>query len=113
MIVIIGFSYVVIINMTVIIFCHFSVIFKSKKKKKKERKSVNKAVYTPPQSRTGGQERYSIKYTHVLFGRGRNAKIARKSKMLRTNRPTNRPTNKASSRVACPRLNSQNSVQKD
>ena len=66
--------------------------------------NINKAVYTPPQSRTGGQERFSKKYTDVLFGRGRNAEIARKSKMWRTNRPTDRPTDTASSRVACPWL---------
>ena len=59
---------------------------------------INKAVYTPPQSRTGGQERFSKKYTDVLFGSGRNAEIARKSKMLRTDRPTDRPTDRQTDR---------------
>ena len=40
-IVIIGLSYEVIINMTVIVFCHFSVSYdKIIKKEEKERKSV-------------------------------------------------------------------------
>ena len=51
----------------------------------------NKAVYTPPQSRTGGQER--------------------KSEMLRDG-PTNRPTDTASSRVASPRLKNKNKKKK-
>ena len=47
-----------------------------------------------PKSRAGGQEWYSKKYTHVLFGRGKNAEIACNSKMLRTDRPTDRPTDR-------------------
>ena len=44
-IVIIGLSYEVIINMTIIVFCHFSVSYDKKiKKEEKERKSVKKVT---------------------------------------------------------------------
>ena len=52
----------------------------------------NKAVYTPPQSRTGGQEWDSKKTLPFCFG------------YEPTNRPTDRPTDTLRSRVASPRL---------
>ena len=62
------------------------------KRKRKEGKDKKK---TRPDTRQSSRGR---------LGRSSNAKTARNSKMLRTDRPTDLPTDMARCRVACPRL---------
>ena len=57
---------------------------------------MNKAVYTPPLLRMGGQERNGEKTLPFCFGH----RLTNQP----TDRPTNRPTDTAWSRVASPRL---------
>ena len=64
----------------------------SEYEKMSEVESFSKAIFTPPQSRTGGQERNSEEALTFCFC------------YRPTDRQTDRPTDKASSRVACPRL---------
>ena len=69
MIVIIGFSYVVIINMTVIIFCHFSVCYdkkiKMEEKEGKSKKKVTQSEFSMGRLKQSIRKRFLMKMQQI------------------------------------------------